>query len=187
MSDKLSKYLCYLLRHHPEKARLDIDLHGWVDVNQLIENVNQYSAYSLDMDTLKNIVAEDAKGRYRLSDDHRRIKCCQGHTIPWIEPELTYGTPPKYLYHGTTTAAAKKIDASGAILKMKRHHVHTQPVEAMAWQSARRWHLTPVVLKIDAEAMAADGYLFGRSDNDVWCVECVPTKYICDRLYEPTI
>ena len=32
---ELSKYLCLLLRHQPEKAELDMDEHGWVSVEQL--------------------------------------------------------------------------------------------------------------------------------------------------------
>ena len=64
---------------------------------------------------LERIAAEDDKGRYRFNGDHSRIRCCQGHSIPWVSPELTWGPPPKYLYHGTTTAALKKIVADGAI------------------------------------------------------------------------
>ena len=36
----ISTYLCYLLRHVPEAAKLDMDSHGWVGVAQLIENMN---------------------------------------------------------------------------------------------------------------------------------------------------
>ena len=35
-----------------------------------------------------------------------------------------------------------------------------------------------MVLKIDAAAMYADGARFGVSDNDVWCTEAVPVRYI---------
>ena len=151
---KLSVYLCYLLRHHPEEAGLDMDPHGWVSVDQLIDGVNHHGKYTLDRDQLERIAAEDDKGRYRFNGDHSRIRCCQGHSIPWVSPELTWGPPPEYLYHGTTTAALKKIEADGAIRKMNRHAVHMHTDEAQAWRSARRWRLTPVVLKIDAGAMA---------------------------------
>ena len=29
-----------------------------------------------------------------------------------------------------------------------------------------------------------DGYEFGVTENEVWCTEEVPVKYICDRIYE---
>lgn len=37
-------------------------------------------------------------------------------------------------------------------------------------------------MKIDAQAMAADGIPFGVSDNGVWCTEQVDRKYVCDVL-----
>lgn len=183
---KTSVYLCYLLRHHPEEADLTMDRHGWVEVEELIREVNRRGKHRLDRETLEELVAQDEKGRYRFNDAHSRIKCCQGHSIPWVEPELVYGPPPRYLYHGTTTAALKKIEASGAIEKRKRHGVHLQPEEERAWQSARRWGLTPVVVKVDAGAMAEDGFSFGMAENEVWLTDVVPARYICDRLYFPT-
>lgn len=185
MAKNLPVYLSYLLRHHPEDAGLNMDIHGWVDVAELIQGVNKHSHFQLDKDLLEKIVIEDDKGRFRYNETHTRIKCCQGHSIPWIEPELTYGKPPRFLFHGTTTVAMGKIDVSGSIKKMKRHAVHLQQAEEKAWQSAERWHLVPVVLKVNAEEMYRDGYIFGMADNGVWCTENVPVKYISERLYLP--
>lgn len=183
---KLSVYLCMLLRHDPGAAGLDMDVHGWVSVDQLIRGVNENSRFRLDRSLLEAIVADDSKGRYRFSEDGSRIKCCQGHSVEWVIPELTYKAPPEMLYHGTTTEAREKILASGEISRMKRHAVHMQADFAKAWQSAARWHgKTPVVLVIDAAAMAADGFTFGVSENGVWCTERVPRNYIRECLYEP--
>lgn len=79
--NELSKYLCLLLRYQPEKAELDIDEHGWVSVEQLIDGVNRHSSYKLDRELLEQIVAEDNKERYRYDEAHERIKCCQGHSL----------------------------------------------------------------------------------------------------------
>ena len=179
---KLSIYLCRLLRHAPEDAGLDMDRRGWVSTAQLIENVNQGGQYSLTMPQLEQLVAADSKGRYRFSPDKSRIKACQGHSIPLVEPELTPAAPPAYLYHGTTERAWHAIQESGHISRMSRHAVHMQADESKAWQSARRWRQAPVVLKIDARAMAADGISFGVSDNGVWCTGQVERKYICGVL-----
>ena len=45
--NELSKYLCLLLRHQPEKAGLDMDKHGWVSAEQLIVG-RQQSVIALD-------------------------------------------------------------------------------------------------------------------------------------------
>ncbi|MBQ9081929.1 MAG: RNA 2'-phosphotransferase [Clostridia bacterium] len=179
----VSVYLSYLLRHHPEDIGLDMDRHGWVSVDALIDGICRKGKHTIDRTQLEDIVAQDEKGRYRFNEEHTRIKACQGHSIPWVEPEMVYMAPPQWLYHGTTTSAAKKIEHSGAILKMKRHAVHLQDALPKAWQSAIRWELTPVVLKIDARRMHEAGYIFGKTDNDVWCTERVPAEFIAERIY----
>ena len=37
---RLSRYLCRVLRHHPEEIELKIDDRGWADTTELIEKVN---------------------------------------------------------------------------------------------------------------------------------------------------
>lgn len=181
---QLSKYLSYLLRHNPEKLSLDMDIHGYVSVDQLINNINEEKNYTINKQILDDIVVSDDKKRYKYSQDGLYIKACQGHSLEWVIPELTYKKPPDILYHGTTENAYQKILKSGCISKMKRHAVHTQEEIEKAWKSARRWHLIPVVLQINAKAMYNDGYEFGVSDNDVWCIESVPVKYIMDVIKE---
>lgn len=183
-NDKTSIYLCYLLRHAPEAAGLDMDLHGWVAVKQLIKNVNAQGQYRLTPELLREIVDTDSKGRYRFSPDERRIKACQGHSIPWVVPELEERVPPEYLYHGTTTEALDLIMESGAIERMSRHAVHMQADLDQAWLSAaRRRKKTPVVLKIAAGEMHRRGGVFSISENEVWFSDRIPKEYICEILY----
>lgn len=188
MSKKnVSVYISYLLRHKPDDIGLKMDEHGWVLAEELVEGINNSGKYNLNFAQLEEIVRQDSKGRYRFSEDRLKIKACQGHSIPWVVPELEYLVPPKFLYHGTTTVACEKIMKSGAISKMNRHAVHMQADPEKSWQSAARWRLTPVVLKIDADKMYRDGYVFGKTENDVWCTECVPTEYIVGQLTEPMV
>lgn len=181
---KVSRHLACLLRHAPELADLDMDRHGWVAVRQLIENVNARGEYHLTPELLREIVDTDNKGRYRISPDGVRIKACQGHSIPWVEPELEVRVPPEYLYHGTTAEALQEIMAGGAIERMSRHAVHLQADFGPAWQSAaRRRKKTPVVLKIAAGEMHRSGAEFSISENGVWFCQRIPTAYICEFLY----
>ena len=174
-----SKYLCYLLRHAPSSVGLDMDKHGWVRINQLIENVNAKGKVKLTRELIEQIVETDDKGRYRISSDGEHIKACQGHSIPWVEPELERRNPPKYLYHGTTAEAFCEIERCGAVLKMSRHAVHLHADELMAWQVAcRRKNKTPIVLKIDSGTMSEQGIEFNISENEIWFCERIPIKYI---------
>ena len=175
---KISVWLSYLLRHHPEDIGLQMDRLGWVQTKELIDKANQSGRYPLTMDILREIVSTDSKGRYRFSDDETKIKACQGHSIEWVEPELEWREPPQFLYHGTTAEAFEKILRSGGISRMSRHAVHMQAQPEKAWQSAERWHKTPVLLEIDAAQMYEDGIAFGVTENDVWCCDGVPKEYI---------
>ncbi len=180
--DGLSIYISFILRHKPEEAGLHMDRHGWVLVEELIDGINKNGKYKIDAGLLRNIVETDKKGRYRYNEDGTKIKACQGHSIPWVEPELTYQEPPEFVYHGTTTEAFDKIMESGFISKMNRHAVHMQADVEKAWQSALRWKKKPVVLKIAAGQMYEEGFIFGVSDNQVWCTERVPVSFIIEVL-----
>ena len=181
---KLSVYLSYLLRHRPDEIGLNMDEHGWVNVRELIGKINAEGKYTLDTDRLAGIVTSDKKGRYRFSEDGTRIKACQGHSIEWVVPELDWREPPQFLYHGTTAEAYEKILASGGISRMSRHAVHMQAEARKAWQSAKRWKKTPVVLEVDARRMFEDDIAFGVTENEVWCCEAVPKEYIANVLTE---
>ena len=180
----VSFYLSYLLRHHPDELQLDMDIHGYVDVECLIDRINKQGRYHLSRSQLDNVVANDKKGRYRYSKDGLKIKACQGHSIPWVQPELMFAPPPPILFHGTTWTAYQNICESGAINRMGRHAVHLTAVEARAWQSARRRKTRAVVLSIDAALMSEHGYVFGVSENEVWCVDMVPVEFIHAVLEE---
>ena len=67
---------------------------------------------------------------------------------------------------------------------MSRHAVHLSAVEDRAWQSARRRKTRAVVLKIDAAGMYNQGYVFGVSENEVWCTEAIPVQFVAEVLGE---
>lgn len=111
---KLSIYMW----HQPESIGLAMDIHRWVSVAELIEKISKVGRYRITESILAEIVRTDNKGRFRYSEDGMKIKVWQGHSISWVEPELTCGEPPEYLYHGTTANAYRKILESVCISKM---------------------------------------------------------------------
>ena len=55
----ISRYIALLLRHHPEKAGLCLDEHGWVEVEALIQGVRRrYPEFNRAV--LDEIVARDS-------------------------------------------------------------------------------------------------------------------------------
>jgi putative RNA 2'-phosphotransferase len=60
---------------------------------------------------------------------------------------------------------------------MSRHHVHLTTDLKIVYQVGARGG-TNVILAIDANAMANDGYHFYLTDNGVWLVDGVPPQYL---------
>ena len=84
--------------------------------------------------------------------------------------------PPDALFHGTVAAALVAIRAEG-LRRMGRDHVHLSSDEETARQVALR-RGAPILLRVAAGRMHADGYAFHRSENGVWLVAAVPPDYL---------
>lgn len=160
------KRLSYLLRHDKEYA---FDKHGWRDVSDLIKN------HHYTMQELEEIVETNDKKRYEFSDDKKKIKARQGHSVS-VDVELEEKTPPNILYHGTATKFLESIYKNG-INSGNRLFVHLSNDEDTAKKVGSR-HGTPYVLKIDANRMFNDGYKFYLSNNNVWLTKFIDKKYI---------
>ena len=170
---RLGRFLSLVLRHDPHAAGITLDEHGWADVNALLAGVNR-TGRKIDLFTLERIVRENNKQRYSFNEDHTKIRANQGHSIS-VDVELKEAGPPKYLYHGTASRFLPAIQAEG-IRKMSRQHVHLSGDFETAMAVGKR-HGIPVVITIDAAAMARDGVEFYRSENGVWLCEHVEPKY----------
>ena len=171
--EKLGRFLSLVLRHNPAAAQITLDEHGWADVKALLAGCAR-AGRRIDRDTLERIVRENNKQRYSFNDDHTKIRANQGHSIS-VDVELKEAEPPKYLYHGTASRFLPAIQAEG-LRKMSRQYVHLSGDFETAMAVGRR-HGIPVVVTIDAAAMAQDGVSFYRAENGVWLCGHVEPKY----------
>ena len=166
---KIGKYISLILRHKPETIGIELDEHGWADVDELIKGVG------IDMETLETVVRTDNKGRFSFNEDKTKIRANQGHSIN-VDVELEKVNPDHDLYHGTGQKYVSSIDEEG--LKPKsRLYVHLSNDIQTAVKVGSR-HGKPVVYLVDCSAMIQDGYVFYRSVNGVWLTKEVPVKYL---------
>jgi putative RNA 2'-phosphotransferase len=169
-----SKQLSYVLRHRPEAIGIALDKAGWVAINELLAALARHGT-PLRRSDLEAIVTGSDKQRFALSPDGSRIRAQQGHSVP-VDLGHQRAAPPPILYHGTIVRFLSSIRQHG-LLRGKRHHVHlSTTVETAIQVGARRGR--PVILEIDAAAMAADGHPFWLTPNRVWLTEAVPPRYI---------
>lgn len=173
-TDKLSVFISLVLRHKPEAANIQLDEHGWAEVDALIEGIRK-TGRRIDIDTLKEIVRTDGKQRYSFNEDCTLIRANQGHSVS-VDVELKEAKPPEILYHGTAERFMESIRQEG-LRSMSRLYVHLSKDEATALKVGAR-HGKPVVLKVNAGKMQQDGFRFFLSENGVWLTDKVPASYL---------
>ena len=178
MTDKeivrTSKFLSLILRHEPQQIGLTLDNADWVSVDELLKAVNRHGV-SLTLDQLQHIVATSDKKRFAFSDDGRRIRASQGHSLA-VDLQYQAQTPPEFLYHGTATRFLPGIRRDG-LQRMQRHDVHLSAETKVTVQVGAR-HGKPVLLIIRAGDMHRAGHVFRCSANGVWLVNHVPNEFI---------
>ena len=166
---KTSKYLSRHLRHQPERIGLTLEPGGWVRVEDLLR------AASITREELEEVVARNDKQRFAFDETGTRIRANQGHSVE-VELGLEPAAPPPVLFHGT---AERNLDAilREGLERRGRHHVHLSRDAETATRVGAR-HGRPVVLEVDAAAMAADGHDFFVTANGVWLTDAVPARYL---------
>ena len=172
---KLSKFLSFILRHHPESIGISLDAQGWADVDALICQMNAHNT-PIDRVLLEHIVATNSKKRFAFNADGSKIRANQGHSLS-VDLAYTPELPPETLYHGTAEATLTAIYASGGLGKRGRHHVNLSADPDTAHKVGQR-HGKPVVLRILAGHMQRDGFIFYHTDNGIWLTDHVPVRYL---------
>lgn len=172
--ERVSKFISLVLRHKPDAANLSLDKYGYAPVDELVAYLNKkYGGFTVtDLDT---IVETDEKQRYSYNNDHTKIRAVQGHSFP-VDLGLEAQQPPQLLFHGTSTKYLDSIMKQGIISK-SRQYVHLSKDVDTAHTVGLRHGAGTVILVVSAEQMWKDGYKFFLSDNSVWLVDEVPTRY----------
>lgn len=171
----ISKFMSLVLRHSPDTIGIALDAQGWVEVDELLERSARHGD-AFTREELDTVVATSDKQRFALSEDGRRIRANQGHSIAEVDLGLAPVTPPPVLYHGTADRFLASIAAEG-LRPGSRNHVHLSLDPGTGTMVGKR-HGRAVVLTVDAAAMHGAGHLFMVSENGVWLTATVPPAFI---------
>ncbi len=79
------RFLALVLRHKPQAVGIELDVHGWAQVEALLVAFNRIEEFNMLM--LEQIVDEDSKQRFAFSEDKKRIRANQGHSVK-VDVEL---------------------------------------------------------------------------------------------------
>jgi putative RNA 2'-phosphotransferase len=172
----LSKFLSYVLRHHPEDIGLELDGNGWAEVSELIKKAHD-KGRKLDRDVIQQIMQNSSKQRFILSSDGKYIRAGYGHSIE-VDLQLQSKAPPEKLYHGTTRDSTASILDEG-IQARSRNFVHLSATADEARNVGGR-HGKPEILLVLAGQMSRQGYDFYQSESEdsIWLTSYVPPQYV---------
>lgn len=174
LTAQCSKFLSYVLRHRPNSIGITLDDNGWVDVDVLLAAAQRHGK-NISRALLEEVVATNDKKRFAFSEDGKRIRASQGHSVS-VDLDLKPVAPPELLYHGTIERFLDSIRTQG-LVRGSRHHVHLSPDEATARKVGSR-RGKPVILIVEAARMHAAGHQFFCSANNVWLTEKVPPEFL---------
>jgi putative RNA 2'-phosphotransferase len=157
MSDltKVSKTMSYILRH----SNIETDVNGYVDINILL-NHSELKKYKITFETIKYIVDNDNKSRYKFSDDNKFIRANQGHSKhKTIEIGKEIESDILFAYHGTSKINSENIMKVG-LSRMNRQHIH------MVKNKENVLYYSEIIIKIDIQKAKTLGIKFIKSDNN---------------------
>ncbi len=173
--ERLSRFLAYVLRHHPEEADLELDERGSADLEALAEAIRRRSGYDeVTAETLRRLAGGHGAARFEIVGDRMRAR--YGHSLERpIEHEEA--EPPAELFHGTTPEAAETILAEGLEAR-ERQYVHLSVDMPSAREVGRRRAPEPVILRVDTVCASKSGAAFYRAGPAVWLSDPIPPECI---------
>jgi len=174
----ISKFLSYVLRHHPESINLELDKNGWAEVSDLIRKA-QNKGKSINNTLLDEVLQQGGKRRFVLSEDGKYIRAGYGHSID-VDLQLEPREPPEHLYHGTADRNVASIKREG-IHSANRNFVHLSAKESDARDVGSR-HGSPVILAVNAADMHKAGHQFYQSESEagIWLTTTVPVEFVSE-------
>lgn len=160
--------MAYHLRHGDRIALLP---GGWARLDALLDVLRPRPSRT----AVRDVVEAAGTPRFELSDDGELVRARYGHSR---DVELGYrpSQPPDLLFHGSAASTVPLLLASG-IQRRGRRYVHLSETVATAREVGAR-HGRPVVLRVDAGTMAANGYPFFHAAHGMWLTDVVPPDYL---------
>lgn len=171
-----SKFLSYVLRHHPEEIGLTVDENGWAEISELISK-SQNHGKSLDRKIIEQVIRQGSKQRFIISQDGQYIRAGYGHSVD-VDLQMKPQSPPQQLYHGTAQKNAASILSDG-IKARSRNFVHLSVTVDEARNVGGR-HGTPIILAVLSKQMSSAGHDFYQSESEesIWLTSYVPPEFI---------
>jgi putative RNA 2'-phosphotransferase len=170
--EKLGRFVSGILRHFPDRFKLEMDEGGWVDFDSLVRVVSRKYKWANQW-LLKAMIYSDEKKRYELKDD--RLRARYGHSV---KVKLDYPIAEEdLLYYGTGEEEAQRLLDIG-IKPVNQTYVHLSVTIEKSEEVARLRTDKPIILEINARKAREDGIRIIKVNEHIALVEEIPPQYI---------
>jgi putative RNA 2'-phosphotransferase len=172
----LGRIMAGVLRHFPEKFDVELDEHGWADIDEFVESIRDHriTLHWLKSHHLRAIVETDPKGRYQI--EANKFRATYGHTIDVVLDHPT-DTVPEALFYPTTQEEMEVLFETG-LKPTDRKFVHLSKTYEQAMEAGRHRDGSPIIIEIDAASAVEDGIVIGQAGTVVYITDEVPPKFM---------
>ncbi len=171
-TERISRFLSFLLRHRPPDYPLYFDAQGYAPWSDLIAIVQERFP-EITEGEIQSVIEHSEKRRFELKGD--KVRATYGHSFP-VELGLECERPPPRLYHGTARDLVQAILQAGLKPRGRQYvHLSSSPEEALA--VGKRRDPNPGILLIDSQAAHASGILFYPS-GPLFLTKEVPPRFL---------
>ncbi len=165
--ERMGRKLAFILRHHPEMFKLEMDEKGFIPIKDLAQALNVKES------EIKDIVSTQDKKRFEIK--RNKIRALYGHSLP-VKIDLKKTKPPKELYHNAPRWVRDKILIEG-LRPMKRGFIHLAVNIDDAKTMSSRGPAGSVIFKVDAQEAHKKGVVFYKVD-ETYLVENIPPQFL---------
>jgi putative RNA 2'-phosphotransferase len=175
--EKLSRTLSGILRHFPQHFSVQMDEHGWVDIEELAFATSK-KRKQLHWVRPRHVIAiatTDPKGRYEIGDD--KIRATYGHSFE-VDLDRPIDNLPDKLYYSCSLEEEGVILESGIKPVGNRSMVHLSDSYEKAMEVGKIHIDSPVILNVDAKKALAEGTAIMRGGIGVYIAKEIPPEFI---------
>lgn len=174
--DLLGRTMAGVLRHFPQRYGLEMDSHGWVDLNDLVTAVRiRHKKFRfLKPHHIVALIQTDPKGRYMF--DEGRVMATYGHSIN-VDLELPTEDIPPVLYYPTTEEEGPILLEIG-LRPADRQWVHLSDTLESAIEAGKVRSESPVIISVDAAKARENGIVIKKAGKFVYITTEIPPEFI---------
>jgi putative RNA 2'-phosphotransferase len=174
--NSLSRIIAGALRHFPDKLRLDMDGHGWVEISQLMDAIgSSRSGFNwLRLHHIQALVATDLRSRYQI--DGGMIRAKYGHSIDVNLDDLPITEADELFYPVTEEEADIVLENGIHPIDRKKVHLSTTIEKAVEAGSVRSEH--PLIIRVDGLKARENGVEIYQASHDVCVTDSIDAEYL---------